>query len=313
MRAGFLAAAVGMILMLFAANAFAKELPGVISGYLPESGAVTGWSLSEAPKTYRGDELFMMIDGGADIYHEYGFVQVIAADYANGNGKSIRAEIYEMESPAAAYGIYSFKIGKQGKAPAIGQGALLEDYYLNFWKGNLLVTVVGSDADVETVRGVLAFAKTVDARLSRTGKRPALAEMLLREPLAFSNPTYVRGSLGVITSYVFDTQDIFGVREGMIGIVNDCQVLVFRYPDDGESSRIYEDATARLTVSARFKGGVRQADQFSMIGRSQEFVLINRTGPYIAIVIGPNRDRVTSTSSQLVEKLKSKGGFHGSP
>lgn len=313
MRAGILAAAAGMILMLIAANAFAKELPEDISGYLPESGAIAGWVLSDAPKTYRGDELFMMIDGGADIYHEYGFVQVVASDYANGNGKSIRVEIYEMESPAAAYGIYSFKIGEEGKAPAIGQEALLEDYYLNFWKGNLLVTVVGSDADEQTVRGVLALAEAVDARLSRTGKRPALAEMLIHEPVAFSRPTYVRGSIGVINSYIFDTEDIFSVREGMIGTVDDCQALVFRYPDDGESFRIYENATARLAVSSRFKDGARHADQYSMVGRSREFVLINRTGPYIAIVIGRNRDRVTSTSNQLVEKLKSKGGFHGSP
>lgn len=313
MRAGILVASVGMILMLIAANAFAKELLGDISGYLPESGALAGWSLSDAPKTYRGEELFMMIDGGADIYHEYGFVQVIGADYADANGKSIRVEIYEMESPAAAYGIYSFKIGEEGKALAIGEGALLEDYYLNFWKGNLLVTVIGSDEDEETVRGVLAFAKAVDARLSRTGTRPALAEMLIHEPVAFSNPRYVRGSIGVINSYIFDTEDIFAVREGMIGTVDDCQALVFRYPDNGESSRIYENATAKLAASSRFKDGARQANQYTMVGRSHEFVLINHTGPYIAIVIGPNQDGVTSTSNQLVKKLKSKGGFNGSP
>ncbi|MFH0730240.1 MAG: hypothetical protein V2B19_28340 [Pseudomonadota bacterium] len=53
--------------------------------------------------------------------------------------------------------------------------------------------------------------------------------------------------------------------------------------------------------SSRFKDGFRHANQYAMVGRSQEFVLINRTGPYIAIVIGPIQDRVTSTSSQLVE------------
>lgn len=313
MRASIPSAFIGMLLMFITANTFTKEWPGDISGYLPESGALAGWSLSDAPKTYRGDELFMMIDGGADIYHEYGFVQVIGADYANGNGKSILVEVYEMESPAAAYGIYSFKVGEQGMAPAIGQEALLEDNYLNFWKGNLLVTVIGSDEDEETVNGVLAFAKAVDTRIPETGKRPALAEMLLREPVAFSNPTYVRGSLGVINSYIFDTEDIFAVREGMIGTVDNCQVLVFRYPGDDESASIYENAAAKLAVNSRFKDGVRQANQYSMIGRSQEFVLINRSGPYIAIVVGRNQDRVTSTSSQLVEKLKSKGDSHGSP
>lgn len=152
MRASFRVAAVGLILILAAANAFAKKQPADLSGYLPDSGAIAGWSLSDVPKTYRGDELFMMIDGGADIYHEYGFAQVIAADYENGNGKSIRVEIYEMESPVAAYGIFSFKSGEEGEALSIGQEALLEDYYLNFRKGDMLVTIIGSDSDEKTVQ-----------------------------------------------------------------------------------------------------------------------------------------------------------------
>ena len=132
----------------------------------------------------------------------------------DGRGKSIKLEIYEMESPAAAYGIYTFKIGVGGKALAIGQEALLEDYYLNFWKGNLLVTVIGPDSEEETVQGVVALAKAVDARIAKTGERPELAGLLLREPLAFSHPKYVRGSLGVMNSYIFDTENIFRVREG---------------------------------------------------------------------------------------------------
>lgn len=137
--------------------------------------------------------------------------------------------------------------------------------------------------------------------------------MLIHEPVAFSRPTYVRGTIGVINSYIFDTEDIFSVREGMIGDVDDCRAMVFRYPDKGESSRVYEHATEKLAVSARFKDRVRQTNQYAMAGRNREFVLIHQTGPYIDIVIGPGRDRVRSTSGRLVEKLKSKGGFHESP
>ena len=154
------------------------------------------------------------------------------------SGKSIKLEIYEMESPAAAYGIYTFKIGAGGKALAIGQEALLEDYYLNFWKGNLLVTVIGQDSEEETVQGVVALAKAVDARIAKTGERPELAGLLLRDPLAFSHPKYVRGSLGVMNSYIFERENIFRVREGMIGAVGDCQAFVFRYADEGESAKV---------------------------------------------------------------------------
>jgi len=292
------------MLLLIAASAAAQQAPGDLSDYLPASAEVSGWTLSEAPKTYRGDALFQMINGGADIYHEYGFTQVMRAEYVDGREKSIKLEIFEMESPAGAYGIYTFKIGAGGKAPAIGQEALLEDYYLNFWKGNLLVTVIGPDLEDKTVQGVIAFAKAVDARIAKTGKRPELADLLLREPLAFSRPKYVRGSLGVMNSYIFDTENIFGVREGLIGAVGNCQAFVFCYDDKVQSADAFAHAATRLQVNPRFKDFTLQGNRCSMLGREKEILVIHQTGRYIAIVIGQTRDKVTSTSEQLLEKLK---------
>jgi hypothetical protein len=297
---------IGVMLLLIAASTAAQQAPGAwnLSGYLPASGEAAGWMLNDAPQNYRGDELFVMIDGGADIYHEYGFTQVLRAEYVNGRGKSIKLEIFEMESPAAAYGIYTFKIGGSGKTLTIGQEALLEDYYLNFWKSNLLVTVIGPDSEEETVQGVIALAKAADARIAKAGERPELVNLLLREPLAFSHPKYVRGSLGIMNSYIFDTENIFGVREGMIGAVGDCQAFVFRYANEGERAEAFEHTITRLSVSPKFRNPVRQGNQQSMVGRDKEFVVIHQTGRYIAIVIGQNQDRVKSTSVRLVEKLK---------
>jgi hypothetical protein len=295
----------GVVLLLIASSAAAQQAPGNLTGYLPASGEVNGLKLSDAPKTYRGDELFLMINGGADIYHEYGFRQVQSAEYVDASGKSIHLEIYEMESPASAYGIYTFKIGKTGKKLSIGREALLQDYYLNFWKGNLLVTVIGPDAEEEIVQGVVALAKAVDARIADTGERPDLADLLLREPLGFSHPKYIRGSLGVMNSYIFDTENVFRVREGMIGAVADCQAFVFRYAEDGESASAYEHAITKLEVSLKFMDRILQGNLYTMVGREKEFIVVNRFERYITIVIGRNQDQVRSASGQLVEKLKS--------
>jgi hypothetical protein len=295
---------IGVLLLLMTASAAAQQGQGDLSGYLPASGEVAGWTLSEAPKNYRGDKLFAMINGGADLYHEYGFAQALSAEYADIRGKSINLEIYEMESPAAAYGIYTFKIGVGGKVLAIGQEALLEDYYLHFWKGNLLVTVIGQDSEEGTVQSIVALAKAVDARIAKTGERPELAGLLLREPLAFFHPKYVRGSLGVMNSYTFETENIFRVREGVIGSVGDCQAFVFRYAGEGESAKAYDHATTCLSISPKFMSRALQGKRYSMVGREKELVVINQTGRYIAIVIGQNHDRVKSTADRLVEKLK---------
>lgn len=297
---------IGLLLFLITALAAAQQAPGNLTGYLPASGEVRGWKLSDAPKTYHGEELFLMINGGADIYHEYGFSQVVCAEYFDAGGKSISLEIYEMESPASAYGIYTFKIGETGKRLSIGQEALLQDYYLNFWKANLLVTVIGMDSGKQTIQGVVALAKAVDARIANTGEIPELADLLLREPLGFSHPKYIRGTLGVMNSYIFDTENVFRVREGMIGTIANCQTFVFRYAEDGESASAFEHAITKLDVSPKFKDRTQQGNLYTLVGHEKEFIVVNRFGRYITIVIGRNQDKVRSTSGQLVEKLKSR-------
>ena len=290
-------------LLLVAASATAKPMPEDLTGLLPAGGEVAGLKLSGPPRNYRGDNLYQMIDGGADIYHEYGFRQVLSAEYQDGGGKIIKLELYEMESPTAAYGIHSFKVGEGGKALAIGQKARLEDYYLNFWKGNLQVTVIGQDAEEGTVQAVIALARAVDARIAPTGERPGLADLLLRGPLAFSQARYLRGPIGLMNVYVFDREDIFRVRDGLVGGVEGCRAMVFRYASDSESAAAYQYATTRLSAGTRFTNQTRQGNQYTLVDRKQESVMVKQTGRHIAIVIGKDAEKVKATSERLVEKL----------
>lgn len=293
-----------LLLIFLVANAAAGQAPENLAGYLPASGEVAGLTQSDTPQGYHGDDLYRMIDGGADIYHEYGFRQVLSAEYMDGRGKIIKLEMYAMESPAAAYGIYSFKVGEGGKVLAIGQEGLIEDYYLNFWKGNLQVTVIGQDAEDETTQGVVALAETVAARIAQTGERPELADLLLHEPLPFSNPKYLRGTLGLMNNYVFDRENIFRVRDGFIGDVEGGRVMVFRYASASESAEAYTYATTKLTAGTRFTNQSRQGNQYTMVDRKQEYVMVKQTGRHIAIAIGPDADKVKSTAEQLVAKLQ---------
>jgi hypothetical protein len=296
--------ALALLLLLIATSAVAGQAPEYLVGFLPVSGEVAGLTPSDTPQGYHGDDLYLMIDGGADIYHEYGLRQVLSAEYLDGRGKIIKLERYEMESPIAAYGIYSFKVGEGGKALGIGQEGLIEDYYLNFWKGNLQVAVIGQDAEEETVQGVVALAGAVAARITQTGERPELADLLLQDPLPFSHPKYLRGALGLMNNYLFDRENIFHVRDGLIGGVEGCRVMVFRYASDSESADAYTYATGRLSTGTRFSSQTRQGNQYTMVDRKQEHIMVTQTGHHIAIVIGPDAEKVKAISERLVAKLQ---------
>lgn len=292
------------LFFLCMANLVEAQPPEDLHGLLPADNEVSGWVRRGTPQNYRGDNLFEMIDGGADIYHEYGFTQVLRVEYENQPGKMITLEMYEMADPAAAYGIYSFKIGRNGQSVDIGQEAFLEEYFVNFWKGKLLVTVIGSDSDQATIRGVLALAGAVAKHYEPTAEKPALANLLLGEPLPLTHPIYVRGDLGVMNTYIFDTKNIFHVREGLIGSANDYRVFVLRYRDDTECLGIFKGAIAKFAAGSRFKDGMQQEDSYSMIDRKQEVVMVHRAGQNIIIVIGPKLDQADAIMEQIAAKLK---------
>ena len=113
--------------------------------YTPEAGELEGWKPTGSPRQYVGEDLFLLINGGAEIYNEYGFKRVITREYKNVNGKPINLEVFEMTDSSSAFGMYSFKTGKSGKNIPVGNNGLLEDYYINFWTGRFLVTLTVFD------------------------------------------------------------------------------------------------------------------------------------------------------------------------
>ena len=62
-----------------------------------------GWRPSGSPTVFQGESLYEHINGGADIYYEYGFVEVALEYYGNGD-KEVSVEIYRMDDAAAAFG-----------------------------------------------------------------------------------------------------------------------------------------------------------------------------------------------------------------
>ena len=56
-----------------------------VTDLLPPAGELPGWSLSGKPEHVEGEDLFLLINGGAEIYHEYGFKQAITGMYKKGD------------------------------------------------------------------------------------------------------------------------------------------------------------------------------------------------------------------------------------
>jgi hypothetical protein len=160
---------------------------------------------------FKGEDLYVYIDGGAEIYQEYGFTAVAVQDYRNSAGKSVSLEIFEMADDEAGFGVFSFKTTGKGEFLGLGDGGQLEEYYLNFRKGPYVVTITGFDGSPETVRGLMEIGRATDLVLpAGNGRRPALVEALPGS-MGFSPESvkFVRGRLGLNNIMPFASGALF--------------------------------------------------------------------------------------------------------
>lgn len=136
-----------------------------LSRYLPLANDLDQWQAADTVVTYVSQDLFLLINGGAEMYHRHGFVQVASQTFEHSDGHQITIECYEMNSPEGAREVYRSKISDSGEGLSIGDEAMLNGYYLNFYQSNFLVTLVGFDSESATVDGLKAIAEWMSSRM----------------------------------------------------------------------------------------------------------------------------------------------------
>lgn len=255
-----------------------------------------GWAPAGEEQVYAGDELFDYINGGADIYLEYGFKEVRVREYSRG-GKTITVEVFEMVDADAAYGIYSFKRGAGGERVAAGQKGVLEDYYLNFWKGRHHVTLTGFDEEEDTREGLKILAREVDvglgtglgAGLKASGGAaagsdaapPLLVQSLPAEGMQPDSAKYLAGRLGLANSTPF-------LAEIKLGIAAAAQA------DYGKGLRLcvlgFADAAQRATALSLLRGHFANKPRCVCIGVENSFLAKESGGNCTRVT--PHRNRI---------------------
>jgi len=297
-----------ILLFLMAGNLFAGnfEKSKKITDYLPTKKQLTGWKPVGEPEKAVGEDLFLLINGGAEIYQEYGFKEAVLQEYANENGKSVNVEIYRMTSPTSAFGVYSFKTGKSGTDLPMGQDALLEEYYLNFWKGNLLVTLIGFDSEKETMDGLIDIARAIDSKINESGERPGLIDLLPQENLNKQSIKYLKGNLALFNNYEFDSSNIFGVSEGVIGDYKNARIFIFKYDSESKQKKWCSHAEEFLANSNSFFKFTKKKAGFSVVDRFEQTIYLKPHKNFIILVKGLNN----INSNKMIKNIQARIETH---
>ena len=131
---------------------------------LPAADAPDGWSASGDPLLFEGGALFEHINGGADRYHELGFVDLVVQSYLAGD-EEIQLEIYDMGSADGAATIFSEVMEGVETGKDFGQASTRDDYQIAFHEGRYYVSVLAFTDGEGVAEGMAALAKSVEAKI----------------------------------------------------------------------------------------------------------------------------------------------------
>lgn len=156
---------------------------------------VPGWEIG-TPERYSAKELYGYINGGAEIYLEYGFRQV-TGQRCTQKSHELQVDIYEMVNPEAAFGMFSVLRGRCGATLPGTEWHCVTPQQILFAKGAYLVSIVPYDRAAETRTAAMQAAKALVSRIR--GAQFRIPPAYKGAPLSTSQKSlrYIHGPLAL--------------------------------------------------------------------------------------------------------------------
>ncbi len=148
---------------------------------LPSDGKILDWVQSHPPSTYEGKTLYRYRAAEPDLFYAYGFQRQAEVEYQTprfGSKPLILLEIFDMDTPENALGIYNFHIYPQVKFEWVGSKAILSGGYLRFSKGKYFIQIEGYEFATGIREAMILLAKNVAARIKEPASEPRILTLL---------------------------------------------------------------------------------------------------------------------------------------
>jgi len=261
-----------------------------LKALLPVGEETEPWQPKGDSESYIGEELYNLINGGAEIFLEYGFTEAIAQEYSKGTS-SLRLTIFRMKNPEAAFGIYSLNRMRMSFMPGIGDEGVGDANYIYFWQGSQYVTVEAFPLEKGLKEALLHLASLVSAKIEVHASPPVILNVLPQKNRIERSECLVKGFLGVSALFYLSDIDIFQLGPQATGVYGEYQfpgekvkLFIARYANPDK----VEEAWQRLKEALNEKEGFipsEEIDRRSLWQKEGRFYAALKTSDAIALVL----------------------------
>jgi len=251
----------------------------------PTDNHVPGWTKSERVLRFVKTNLFDYIDGGAELFLEFGFDTLSvqryrkervantrtantrnaaearrAADAAAGGSAAteeqedeIAVEVYQMESADAALGIYLNKCGKETPIPGLKARSTGDRYQFTVVKGAFFLQVNNFGGLARNISVMKALTNKVLESIPY-GAPSTLLDRLPKKNLVRGSGLIIRGPYSLQPIFTFGTGDVLQLGGRVFGVLGDyvgengdvySRILIL-YPGEAAGQAAFENLINNL-------------------------------------------------------------------
>jgi hypothetical protein len=148
-------------------------------------------------RDFNGESLYGYINGGADLYLEYGFSVVRVTELVLKKDK-FKVEVWKMTSPEAAFGIFSVSRFRCNERPDFSTYTCLNKYQLQIYKGQYYISIINESGTPQSAENSVAIGKILAGKIG--GPSINLTGIFPDVPVetVMNTARLMRGKLGVI-------------------------------------------------------------------------------------------------------------------
>jgi hypothetical protein len=253
--------------------------------------ALEGWKQGEI-KRYSPENLYMPIDGAADLFLRYNFEEMQSVGYQNGPD-AFSVEAYRHATLLDAFGIYSQGRPSMDVYLPLGVQGYAGVDYLNFLAGRYYVEMRTSKPGPKTQAAMRTVAATMAGALNQGATMPSLFACF---PAQGRKPNSEKYLARDILGYAF-LNHAFQVEYDVDG--KSCTLLAMRGLSESEPAAMLQAYCTELQQTAGVVGGGCVVLEDKYQGR----VLLWPTGRYLLCLTG---DVAPADGRALLAELKSR-------
>lgn len=186
---------------------------------LPDDNFVTGWTTSGKTLRFLGSNLFNYINGGAELFHEFGFKELQVQGYRQQDNEIV-LEVYQMERPEAALGIYLMKCGDETPLEKIKARNSGNKYQFTIVTGSYFILINSFAGDEKLIPVMTSLARQT-LKFVPNEKPVTIFDHLPKTNLISGSELIVRGPYGLQPIYTFGEGDILQLKGQVFGVIGD--------------------------------------------------------------------------------------------